>query len=1496
MATEGASIGDVYVEISPRAVDFWAKFRAQTGGEATKLGDDLGKQIGGRIADAIGRGVRDGIDQGTRGAPGREAGRKTGEDFSGEFDRVVRTRITAALRALPKAEIGAAATAAEQKIRDLRAQLQELSGRRIGIDIDEATALAEIRRIQEELARLARESPSIQITADAARATAELEAVRAEAERVSRLNPRIQVDTDAGRAATELLAVDAAAQRSSSGIGNLIAAGVALGPAIIPAALAAAAAIAGIGAGAAGVAAGLGVAILGTRGIGAAVTAMGAAEADAGKRAQGLAGSQFQVASAADAVRSAEAGLANARANAAEASRRAAETTANAQIALGQAEQQAARAERDLTVAREDARRAMEDLNLQVADGALAQRAALLSVERAKQQLDATLANPASTQLQRKEAQLSYDQAVQQVTDLGVRQQRLVVDQAAAQKAGIDGSKQVTSAQQQVTQAQDGVRKAVQALGDARIAEGNTARQNAYSVAQAVQAVESAQRSMGHAAVGAGTAGSASLDKLRASMAALTPEGQRFAAFLFGLRGTLNSLSATAQRGLLPGVQEGITGLLPLLPAVNRLVGDVATTLGRLAAEAGHAFGGPYWRDFIGFIDSQATPALTTLARSSYNVALGLSGLVRAFAPLGADLGGGLLRFTQDFARWSITLGSNQAFQQFLAYVRVEGPIVAHTVLDVVQAAIRLVQAVEPIGGVSLTAIRAFAGVINALPIPVLTVVAGSIVAVVAAMKLWDFWQTVVKLSATPLAAAQLLLGQTLLGARTAMAATGPEAGRLATALAGIRGGASAAGGGVASLAGSLGAGGVLGLAIAGVALLALPLISMFQAQAKAAADVKAKTDALSGSLRDLAGHYGDAARSSEEHLRELIKSDPKFRDFVLNANQVGISVGTISAALHGNKGALDQVNTAYNNEIGTLQQYLNWKRKEGSDVERTAQEWAAYQEIVKRHPELLNKSTDEIQNYINTIKSQRDSTNDVATALLAEGRALGLVDGAAGSLDGSSQRLTTGQQALSDALVVLHDKTASASDKIDALKRAEDALNGAAIAVADAQRELAAAAIAVTTSLQQNRGATDDYTTAGHANIDALKGQVLASVDVYNATLAATGSVEQATTARDAAIAKIYAEIDASGLSRAEKDALKAKTRELIDVYGQIPGSKVTDVSVTGVDGVKSQLDALAILQRALKFGEDLQTATNEYLTEKRINANFGHLAAGGPVVGPGGPTDDLVPTWLSAGEYVIPARVVGSLGQGFFDQMIGRGPAGGFGFAAGGPVPAAGHAFSGSWPYPTTAAHTRIPSQSEVRAAVTPVWRGSSNVGQWSSIATAVLAELRQPLTSLGALLRRIDFESGGNPTIVNTTDSNWQAGTPSVGLAQVISGTFASYAGKYRNTGPFLYGVSTDGHANIFAGMNYATHRYGSVAAIDPNIMHSGYDSGGILPPGVTIATNTTGRNEFVLTSDQVGQLRGSDGASITIHVHGADHQSPQEIAAAVRHELAWEMRGN
>ncbi|MFJ9213001.1 peptidoglycan DD-metalloendopeptidase family protein [Streptomyces sp. NPDC102264] len=130
---------------------------------------------------------------------------------------------------------------------------------------------------------------------------------------------------------------------------------------------------------------------------------------------------------------------------------------------------------------------------------------------------------------------------------------------------------------------------------------------------------------------------------------------------------------------------------------------------------------------------------------------------------------------------------------------------------------------------------------------------------------------------------------------------------------------------------------------------------------------------------------------------------------------------------------------------------------------------------------------------------------------------------------------------------------------------------------------------------------------------------------------------------------------------------------------------------------------------------------------------------------------------------------------------------------------------------------------------------FKPSAGVAQWRNVVQQALDQTGQPLSYTDITLRRMNQESGGNPNAVNRSDINWINGHPSVGLMQVIRPTFEKFAGKYRNTGPTTYGVSTNPMANIYASMKYALKTYGSL----PSAYNrpGGYAAGGFPALGET-----------------------------------------------------------
>lgn len=348
---------------------------------------------------------------------------------------------------------------------------------------------------------------------------------------------------------------------------------------------------------------------------------------------------------------------------------------------------------------------------------------------------------------------------------------------------------------------------------------------------------------------------------------------------------------------------------------------------------------------------------------------------------------------------------------------------------------------------------------------------------------------------------------------------------------------------------------------------------------------------------------------------------------------------------------------------------------------------------------------------------------------------------------------------------------------------------------------------------------------------------------------------------------------------------AIQATGMPVQDRYNNLVSTTATALGISTTKAA-GYLKQLGLIPKDFKYkvtavaGADLQEITKTTVNGVTIFqsslgsggiASAGRLASGGPVIGPGTKTSDDVLLWGSAGEYMQPADAVDHYGIGFMEAirskrlkvMGGDGAAMIPGYAAGGLIEAIAAYTNLSTAYVTDVNALKVmgmkhpPQLPRYTPNAIPAvpggglagWTPSAGVAQWASLVLRVLAELHQPASLLPNVLRRMNQESGGNPRAINLWDINARRGTPSIGLMQTIGPTFNAYAGPYRSRGIY------DPLANIYAGLNYAIHRYPSLRyAMDKP---GGYRNGGWLKPG-QLAYNETTKPEPVLSSEQWEQL--------------------------------------
>ncbi|MFF8412799.1 hypothetical protein [Streptomyces omiyaensis] len=188
------TVGSVEVDIVPSAQGFQQRLRAALVPPANQVGRQIGQIIGQQISAQIAGSVQDGITNGGRQA--RPAAARQGADTAGAFARSMRARLEQAYRSMPRLNIRIDDTGVDADLARLRARMETLSNRRIGIDVTTAAAAAEITDIEERLRRLGAAHPDISVRADTAAARAALAEIRQEIDRVSADPARIRVETD----------------------------------------------------------------------------------------------------------------------------------------------------------------------------------------------------------------------------------------------------------------------------------------------------------------------------------------------------------------------------------------------------------------------------------------------------------------------------------------------------------------------------------------------------------------------------------------------------------------------------------------------------------------------------------------------------------------------------------------------------------------------------------------------------------------------------------------------------------------------------------------------------------------------------------------------------------------------------------------------------------------------------------------------------------------------------------------------------------------------------------------------------------------------------------------------------------------------------------------------------------------------------------------------------------------------------------------------------
>ncbi|GAA1402027.1 hypothetical protein GCM10009613_61270 [Pseudonocardia kongjuensis] len=130
-----------------------------------------------------------------------------------ELDRRQLSGLHAALKALPAVVLDADASPADREIAALRARLEAIADKTVGIDISAADAKREVDSVRADLDRLSRESPDIAVRVDTGAASAALQEITTETTRLDGRTAKVKAQADTAQAQRSFVLLDMALSR-----------------------------------------------------------------------------------------------------------------------------------------------------------------------------------------------------------------------------------------------------------------------------------------------------------------------------------------------------------------------------------------------------------------------------------------------------------------------------------------------------------------------------------------------------------------------------------------------------------------------------------------------------------------------------------------------------------------------------------------------------------------------------------------------------------------------------------------------------------------------------------------------------------------------------------------------------------------------------------------------------------------------------------------------------------------------------------------------------------------------------------------------------------------------------------------------------------------------------------------------------------------------------------------------------------------------------------
>jgi phage-related protein len=192
------------------------------------------------------------------------------------------------------------------------------------------------------------------------------------------------------------------------------------------------------------------------------------------------------------------------------------------------------------------------------------------------------------------------------------------------------------------------------------------------------------------------------LDKNSTQFRQMSGEMQDLTVKWFELKNAYTAFQKAVDPAVLPLLGQGMDLLRKLLSGLPALVRPAAAALQSWLDDFSTRLHDPVFRSFFHDMTSNMYTLVSDWSGGITNIIEGLAALFHAFMPITVDMSGGFLRMTESFDKWAQSLSKSKGFQQFIDYVKKEGPVALHVIGQLVELLFKIAGALTGMGAGAL--------------------------------------------------------------------------------------------------------------------------------------------------------------------------------------------------------------------------------------------------------------------------------------------------------------------------------------------------------------------------------------------------------------------------------------------------------------------------------------------------------------------------------------------------------------------------------------------------------------------------------------------------------------------------------------------------------------------------------------------------------------------------------------------------------------------------